>query len=79
MAIRKSPASNNASFQPNTSPNGRQNSWFPLGFSMSINQQGELSVQTEHSNTKAEEVKKCQVKASVHCREYLFIAQLHGK
>ncbi|XP_053962375.1 PAN2-PAN3 deadenylation complex catalytic subunit PAN2 [Anastrepha ludens] len=52
---RKSPTSNSTTTQTNSSPNGRQSSWFPLGFSMSISELGELSVQTELSDTKTEE------------------------
>ncbi|XP_067627638.1 PAN2-PAN3 deadenylation complex catalytic subunit PAN2 [Eurosta solidaginis] len=52
---RKSPTSNTTTNQSNNSPNGRQSSWFPLNFSLSLSEKGELNVQTEHSNTKTEE------------------------
>lgn len=48
---RKSPS--NAT--NNSSPNSRQNSWFPMNFSIAVDAKGELSVQTENSNTKSEE------------------------
>lgn len=55
---RKSPsilAGGNSAATTNNSPNGSRNSWFPFNFSLAIDEQGELSVQTENSNTKADE------------------------
>lgn len=58
---RKSPLHNNqhqSTTISNNSPNNvtRQNSWFPLHFSIAINDQEELSIQTENNITKTDEV-----------------------
>ncbi|XP_033156019.1 PAN2-PAN3 deadenylation complex catalytic subunit PAN2 isoform X1 [Drosophila mauritiana] len=59
---RKSPSHTSQPNAVNSSPNGRQKSWFPLTFTMGINDQGEVQVQTpsDASSGKSEQEEEAE-------------------
>ncbi|XP_017133269.1 PAN2-PAN3 deadenylation complex catalytic subunit PAN2 [Drosophila elegans] len=72
---RKSPSHTNQANNVNSSPNGRQKSWFPLTFIMGINDQNELQVQTQldagaGKSEQEEEGEKPQTKIGDNNRTY---------
>ncbi|BFG05341.1 PAN2-PAN3 deadenylation complex catalytic subunit PAN2 [Drosophila madeirensis] len=75
---RKSPSHTSQSNTSSSSPSGRQKSWFPLTFTMTITDQGELVVQTQSDTEKAEQEEQEGEKPSIKSGEINRMYALHA-